>query len=162
MPQDARPANDRPDLATGLNVAKSIGGTLGKAVSIYYAARTIHGITSDGYGKARSYLTYAGDFHRAFAERILVKLAGRPLTQAVAASDATTPLPGASPRLQLVWAVVSDGEWHTIGLIAERCRIPETSVSARLRELREPQFGFTVERSRPRPGEPFCYRVVVP
>ena len=45
-----------------------------------------------------------------------------------------------------MWTVVADGEWHTLAEIAELSGVAQTSVSARLRELRDPRFGCTVER----------------
>ena len=46
-----------------------------------------------------------------------------------------------------VYAVVQDGQWHTLMGIAKITGHPEASVSARLRDLRKPRFGgFTVER----------------
>lgn len=98
---------------------------------------------------------------RELAGQVLAPLVGRSLTRPASVHDAEQ-LPGASPNLQLVWTVVCDGEPHTIGEIADRCRLPETSVSARLRELREPKFGLTVDKARDRATGAYSYRVVVP
>lgn len=52
-------------------------------------------------------------------------------------------------QLTKVYLVVSDGEWRTLGRIAEESSQPEASVSARLRDLRKKRFGnHTVERRR--------------
>lgn len=47
-------------------------------------------------------------------------------------------------QAQLVFRVVSDGEWHTLGDIAAKTDQPEASVSARLRDLRKERFGSHV------------------
>lgn len=50
-------------------------------------------------------------------------------------------------QLAKVREAVSDGQWRTLHALAERVGAPEASVSARLRDLRKPQFGgLTVER----------------
>lgn len=49
-----------------------------------------------------------------------------------------------------VWAVVRDGQWHTLADIAEKTGCPEASVSARLRDLRK--MGCTVEHECIRRG----------
>lgn len=47
----------------------------------------------------------------------------------------------------MVWAIVSDEQWHTIEEIAGRAQVPAQSVSARLRDLRKPKYGgHEVER----------------
>lgn len=43
-----------------------------------------------------------------------------------------------------VLAFMQDGKWHTLSEIAVHTRDPEASVSARLRDLRKPQFGSHV------------------
>jgi hypothetical protein len=46
-----------------------------------------------------------------------------------------------------VWAVMRDGEWHTMREISRRTDYPEASISARFRDLRKPKYGgHTVER----------------
>lgn len=48
---------------------------------------------------------------------------------------------------QAVFDVMSDGKWHTLAEIAQATHCPESSVSARLRDLRKEQFGaYPVER----------------
>ena len=48
-----------------------------------------------------------------------------------------------------VWWVVSDARWHTLSEISAATGDPEASVSARLRDLRKPEWGgLTVERRR--------------
>lgn len=45
--------------------------------------------------------------------------------------------------------LMSDGEWRTLGEIAEATGDPESSVSAQLRHLRKPRFGsFVVNKRR--------------
>jgi hypothetical protein len=52
-------------------------------------------------------------------------------------------------QLDKVWYTMSDGEWRTLHEIALRTDAPESSVSARLRDLRKSKFGgYTVERKR--------------
>lgn len=46
-----------------------------------------------------------------------------------------------------VFKAMQSGEWRTLREIAEETHDPEASVSARLRDLRKPEFGgFRVER----------------
>lgn len=47
-----------PDLASGLNAARAIGGSVGKAVSVYYSVRTAWHVSSGIYRAARSQVTY--------------------------------------------------------------------------------------------------------
>lgn len=59
-----------------------------------------------------------------------------------------------------VWAAVKGGEWLTLAQISARTGHPEASVSARLRDLRKPQFGgHTVQREYVVAGL-FRYRLV--
>lgn len=59
-----------------------------------------------------------------------------------------------------VWAIVRDGEWYGLADISRLSGHPEASVSARLRDLRKPQFGgFTVQREYRGDGL-WAYRVV--
>jgi hypothetical protein len=52
-------------------------------------------------------------------------------------------------QARLVWRVMSDGAWHTLGeLSAATGGEPEASVSARLRDLRKPRFGSHIIRRR--------------
>lgn len=48
-----------------------------------------------------------------------------------------------------VFDVVADTEWRTLAQIAQATGDPEASVSARLRDLRKPEFGgLNIERRR--------------
>jgi hypothetical protein len=50
-------------------------------------------------------------------------------------------------QAQAVFSYMQHGEWRTLADIAAATGHPEASVSARLRDLRRPQFGgYTVER----------------
>jgi hypothetical protein len=50
-------------------------------------------------------------------------------------------------QIKRVHEVMSDGEWHTLNLIAFRAGAPAASASAQLRHLRKPRFGgFVIER----------------
>lgn len=73
-------------------------------------------------------------------------------------------------QMRRVFDIMRDGQWRTLGNIAKICHInaefrhldSESSVSARLRDLRKSRFGsFTVDRRRR--GDPksglFEYRV---
>ena len=44
-------------------------------------------------------------------------------------------------QLGRVYDYMSDGLWHTLKDISEKTGDPESSVSARLRDLRKPKFG---------------------
>lgn len=60
-----------------------------------------------------------------------------------------------------VLALMRDGRWRTLAEIALYTRDPESSVSARLRDLRKPKFGgHTVEREYVESGL-HRYRVLV-
>lgn len=60
-----------------------------------------------------------------------------------------------------VLAFMRDGKWRTLAEISVYTRDPESSVSARLRDLRKPKFGgHTVEREYVQSGL-HRYRVVV-
>ncbi len=43
-----------------------------------------------------------------------------------------------------VWAIVRDGNWHTLSEIAHATGASEASVSARLRDLRKERFGAMI------------------
>jgi hypothetical protein len=67
-------------------------------------------------------------------------------------------------QLRRVYDVMADGRWRTLAELAELAKAPEASVSARLRDLRKPEFGaFHVEHRRE--GDPsdglWAYRLVV-
>lgn len=52
-------------------------------------------------------------------------------------------------QMLAVYNVIKDGQWHTLGGIADVSGAPEASVSARLRDLRKPRFGgLIIERKR--------------
>ena len=52
-------------------------------------------------------------------------------------------------QLDKVWYIMKDSEWRTLREIALLTDAPESSVSARLRDLRKSKFGgYTVERQR--------------
>lgn len=61
-----------------------------------------------------------------------------------------------------VYDVLRDGQWHTLGEIAERTGDPEASISARIRDLRKDEFG-RLDIGRRRRGDPraglFEYRL---
>lgn len=64
-------------------------------------------------------------------------------------------------QASLVYAAMKDGRWRTLTEIHEATGQPEASVSARLRDLRKPQFGgHEVQRRRRGRGQ-FEYRLVV-
>jgi hypothetical protein len=44
-------------------------------------------------------------------------------------------------QLDVVLTIMRDGEWRSLGEIAELACAPEASVSAQLRHLRKPRFG---------------------
>lgn len=47
-----------------------------------------------------------------------------------------------------VYNAMSDGKWRTLSLIAAVTRDPEASISARLRDLRKPEFGgFKIDKA---------------
>lgn len=65
-------------------------------------------------------------------------------------------------QLAAVKAHMADGRWRTLSGISLALGFPESSVSARLRDLRKPKFGSaTVERRRVPDGNGLWeYRVV--
>lgn len=66
-------------------------------------------------------------------------------------------------QLKRVYDVLSDGNWITLAVLSERADCPESSASARLRDLRKDKFGgHKVERIRHNmyPGL-FLYRLEV-
>lgn len=67
-------------------------------------------------------------------------------------------------QMRLVYTVLKTGAWWTRHDIADVTKQPESSVSARIRDLRKAKFGgFTVERKRHSliPGL-FLYRLIQP
>jgi hypothetical protein len=68
--------------------------------------------------------------------------------------------PRLSNQARAVWAALSDGQWHTLGTLHEATGYPEASISARIRDLRKPQFGgCEVEREYVKRGL-WRYRLV--
>jgi hypothetical protein len=71
-------------------------------------------------------------------------------------------VPRLGKQLQAVFALMSDGAWHTLAEIAAVTGAPEASASARLRDMR--RMGRSVARRRR--GDPkhglFEYRLKVP
>jgi hypothetical protein len=54
-----------------------------------------------------------------------------------------------STQLLRIYNQLLDGRWHSLQGLAFRCNAPESSVSARLRDLRKPKFGaLRIERRR--------------
>jgi hypothetical protein len=45
-----------------------------------------------------------------------------------------------STALEKVYALMRDGRWHTLAAIALSCGCSESGASARLRDLRKPEF----------------------
>ena len=65
-----------------------------------------------------------------------------------------------SQRAQ-VFELMRDGEWRTLLEIAAQVEGLTTALSARLRDLRKPQFGEHTVQSRPRHGGTWEYRLLV-
>ncbi len=60
-----------------------------------------------------------------------------------------------------VYELMKDGRWRTLGRIAEQVGKSEAGISARLRDLRKPQFGsYQVDRRRVSNGL-WEYRLVI-
>jgi hypothetical protein len=54
-----------------------------------------------------------------------------------------------SKQLLIVYTLMCDQEWYTLGEISDRTWFQEQSVSARIRDMRKTKFGaHTVERRR--------------
>ena len=65
-------------------------------------------------------------------------------------------------QFESVWQVMCDRQWHTLAEIAEYAGCPQASASARLRDLRKPEFGGrSVERQYFERGV-YRYRIVDP
>lgn len=57
--------------------------------------------------------------------------------------------PRLAGQLERVKVAMLDGQWHTLGELAEVCGGSEAGISARVRDLRKPKFGgHTVNRRR--------------
>ena len=70
--------------------------------------------------------------------------------------------PRLTSQLEAVRALMIDGQWRSLAVIALSVYGSEASVSARLRDLRKPRFGrYQVERRRLFGGL-FEYRVLAP
>ena len=67
-------------------------------------------------------------------------------------------------QLKRVHSVLSDARWHTLRGISIRAEAPESSCSARLRDLRKDKFGaYIVDRKRDSINKgTFLYRLVKP
>lgn len=64
-------------------------------------------------------------------------------------------------QLGRVFAVMRDGDWHTLAELAQKCGGSEAAISARIRDFRKPQFGameVITERVR---GGLWRYRMVL-
>ena len=71
--------------------------------------------------------------------------------------------PRDDPRLtsqhQRLRALMQDGEWRSLGEIAQQTGDPEASMSAQLRHLRKERFGGHEVERRPEGGGLYYYRV---
>ena len=64
-------------------------------------------------------------------------------------------------QLEKVFNFMQDGQWHTLAIIAAAVKAGESSVSARLRDLRKKRFGeHTIERHSLGEGL-FMYRMIL-
>jgi len=64
-------------------------------------------------------------------------------------------------QTESVYNYMCDGQWRTLGQIAQATRSPQASISARLRDLRKDRFGgHTVERRYVAAGL-WQYRLIV-
>ena len=67
-----------------------------------------------------------------------------------------------STQLGRVLDVMKRGHWYTLQELSQRTLSPESSVSARLRDLRKPRFGgYEIQRESVARGL-FKYRLVTP
>lgn len=65
-------------------------------------------------------------------------------------------------QAKAVYRLMADGDWTTLRFLADQTGFPETSISARLRDLRKPRFGgFDVVRRRIGDGGEFEYRIAM-
>jgi predicted transcriptional regulator len=66
-----------------------------------------------------------------------------------------------STQLQAVKTLMVDGLWRSLKQISREVGAPESSISARLRDLRKPRFGgYVVDRNRvSENGGTYIYRV---
>lgn len=64
-------------------------------------------------------------------------------------------------QLHRVYDVLRDHAWHTLPELREKCGGSDAALSARIRDLRKPRFGFhTIESRRVREGL-WAYRLVL-
>jgi hypothetical protein len=64
-------------------------------------------------------------------------------------------------QMAAVFDLMKDGQWRTLQMISVAVMAPESSVSARLRDLRKPRFGgYQVERKYVFKGC-FAYQLIV-
>lgn len=64
-------------------------------------------------------------------------------------------------QTQAVYRVMANGRWCTLAELAFATSAPESSVSARLRDLRKPKWGgHNVQRRRRGPGRQWEYAIV--
>ncbi len=85
--------------------------------------------------------------------------------------DGATYTPSDGPRLSHQWLAIfglmRDGRWRTLGQIQQHFNalgqhFPESSISARLRDFRKPQYGgYTMNKSN-RGNGLWVYQLIVP
>ena len=63
-------------------------------------------------------------------------------------------------QLEAVYDFMKDGHWRTLGCIAAYLRAPDSSISARLRDLRKPKYGGHKVERRYQVGGIWEYRVL--
>lgn len=63
-------------------------------------------------------------------------------------------------QMRRVFNVMTDGEWRTLGQLADATDSPEASVSARLRDLRKTRFGHRIVDRRHITNGLYEYRLV--
>lgn len=67
-----------------------------------------------------------------------------------------------SSQLNRVYEAMKDGQWRSLCAISAITGDPESSISARLRDLRKPKFGFhTVNRMRVKETGVFLYQLII-
>lgn len=64
-------------------------------------------------------------------------------------------------QLGRICGIVKDGRWHTLADLAQKTGDPEASISAQLRHLRKPRFGYYTIEKRRCPNSRYEYRLVV-
>ncbi len=69
-------------------------------------------------------------------------------------------------QLMGVRAALADGQWHTLAQLATATGYPEASISARIRDLRKPEFqqrlggNYQVQADPPEAGGTWHYRLI--